>query len=491
MHHAVALHDNASLRDIEAAARSASGDSGALMQLAGEAGWRHLLASWPQAQRILVVCGPGNNGGDGYALATQALLSGRTVTVVRLAAPSSAEARQACAQFTAAGGTSLDFHDTLPGAEVLVDALFGIGLRRAPDAASSRLIDAINASGCIVFSLDVPSGVDADTGNVPGKAVRAGSTLQFIAAHRGLATGAALDHRGQTHVASLGVELDAHPPCAHALTAASLQDWLQPRRLDTHKGDFGHVLCVGGDSGHGGAIMLCAEAALRTGAGLVSVATRATTVPALLARRPEAMIAVVDDADALRGMAAVASVLAIGPGLGTQAWGSALLDAALSSGKPLVMDADALNLLAASPRGLPADTILTPHPGEAGRLLGIDTGAVQADRFSAASALVERHGCVVVLKGAGTIIAAPGQTPCVVAAGNPGMAVGGMGDLLTGVIAALRAQGLAAFDAACCGALLHAVAGDLAAASGGQRGLLPSDLLEHVRIASNPLQGAS
>ncbi|WP_159016076.1 NAD(P)H-hydrate dehydratase [Cognatiluteimonas profundi] len=491
MQHAVALHDNASLRDIEAAARAASGDSGALMQLAGEAGWRHLLASWPQAQRILVVCGAGNNGGDGYALATQALLSGRAVAVVRLAAPASDEARQACAQFIAAGGTCSDFDGTLPGVDVLVDALFGIGLRHAPDAASARLIDAINASGCIVFSLDVPSGVDADSGNVPGKAVRADSTLQFIAAHRGLATGAALDHRGAADVADLGVQLDAFPPSAYALPAASLQHWLKPRALDTHKGDFGHVLCIGGDSGHGGAIILCAEAALRAGAGLVSVATQATTVSALLARRPEAMVAAVEDADALHGMAAAASVLAIGPGLGTQAWGSALLDAALSSGKPLVMDADALNLLAASPRQLAAGTILTPHPGEAGRLLGIDVAAVQADRFSAASALVERHHCVIVLKGAGTIIAAPGQAPCVIAAGNPGMAVGGMGDLLTGVIAALRAQGLDAFDAACCGALLHAVAGDVAAASGGQRGLLPSDLLCCLRDVSNPQRGVS
>jgi NAD(P)H-hydrate epimerase len=489
MHHAVALYDNASLRDIEAAARAATGDSGALMQLAGEAAWRHLLASWPQAQRIVVVCGAGNNGGDGYALATQALLSGRAVSVVRLAAPTSAEARQACTQFTTAGGACSDFAGSLPDADVLVDALFGIGLRRAPDAASTQVIDAINAGACTVFSLDVPSGVDADSGNVPGRAVRADATLQFIAAHRGLATGAALDHRGEVHVASLGIQLDAFPPAACALPAASLQEWLLPRARDTHKGDFGHVLCVGGDSGHGGAIVLCAEAALRAGAGLVSVATQGATISALLARRPEAMVAAVDDATALRTMSAAASVLAIGPGLGTQAWGNALWDAALTSGKPLVVDADALNLLSTSPRQLPAGTILTPHPGEAGRLLGMDASAVQADRFSAASALVARHGCVVVLKGAGTIIAAPGQSPRVIDAGNPGMAVGGMGDVLTGVIAALRAQGLDAFDAACCGALLHAVAGDVAATSGGQRGLLPSDLLGCLRALANPRRG--
>jgi NAD(P)H-hydrate epimerase len=172
--------------------------------------------------------------------------------------------------------------------------------------------------------------------------------------------------------------------------------------------------------------------------------------------------------------------------LGTQSWGRALIDAAVGAGKPLVIDADGLNLLVGTNPQLPTDTILTPHPGEAGRLLGIDSHAVQVDRYAAAAALVKRFGTVVVLKGAGTIVAAPGQTPCVIDAGNPGMAVGGMGDLLTGVIAALRAQGLAAFDAACCGALLHAVAGDIAAQDGGQRGLLPSDLLDRIRRLSNP-----
>ena len=164
-----------------------------------------------------------------------------------------------------------------------------------------------------------------------------------------------------------------------------------------------------------------------------------------------------------------------------------MFEAAMAGQKPLVVDADGLNLLAQHPCALPEDTILTPHPGEAGRLLGIAASAVQADRFSAARALVERYKCVVVLKGAGTIVAAPDHVPCVIAAGNPGMAVGGMGDLLTGVIAALRAQALDAFNAACCGALLHAAAGDAAARDDGERGLLPSDLLSHLRRLSNPL----
>jgi NAD(P)H-hydrate epimerase len=270
----------------------------------------------------------------------------------------------------------------------------------------------------------------------------------------------------------------------------ALPAWLPPRPRDSHKGANGHVLCIGGDHGSGGAIVLCAQAALRTGAGLASVATRAAHVPALLARQPEAMAHAVESADALAPLFARASIIAIGPGLGQGAWGRAMLAAALAASKPLVLDADALNLLAAAPRALPAGTILTPHPGEAARLLDSDIASVQGDRNAAARALVQRYGAVVVLKGAGTIVAAPGRIPRVVAAGNPGMATGGMGDLLTGVIAALRAQGLDAFDAASCGALLHAHAGDLAAREDGMRGLLPSDLLPWLHRCANP-RGAS
>jgi NAD(P)H-hydrate epimerase len=197
------------------------------------------------------------------------------------------------------------------------------------------------------------------------------------------------------------------------------------------------------------------------------------------------MVVGVDDVSAVGDLMRAASVIAIGPGLGTATWGRALLEHALGAGKPLVIDADGLNLLVGTDKPLPADTILTPHPGEAARLLGKDTRAVQVDRYAAAAELVRRFEAVVVLKGAGTIVSAPGHTPCVIDAGNPGMAVGGMGDLLTGVIAALRAQGLDAFDAARCGALLHASAGDFAAQDGGQRGLLPSDLLDGIRRLSN------
>jgi hydroxyethylthiazole kinase-like uncharacterized protein yjeF len=245
------------------------------------------------------------------------------------------------------------------------------------------------------------------------------------------------------------------------------------------------VLAVGGDHGYGGAIRLCAEAALRSGAGYVSVATRAEHVAALLAARPEAMVRAVEDAAALRASLVRSDVIALGPGLGKETWGRALAEAAFHADRPKVIDADGLNLLAASPRGI-GDAILTPHPGEAARLLGTDVASIERDRYAAAQSIAARYRACVVLKGAGSIVAAPDRIPFVIDAGNPGMASAGMGDVLTGVIAALRAQGLSSFDAAVAGALLHAAAGDAAARRDGERGLLASDLFPHLRVLANP-----
>jgi NAD(P)H-hydrate epimerase len=486
MESTVALFDNAALRRLEAAAAADLGDDFVLMQRAGQAAWQQLLWRWPRAQRLVVVCGVGNNGGDGYVLAEHALRAGRQATVLRRHSPGTALAQRACDGFISAGGTCTDSPAAIAGSDVIVDALFGIGLSRAPEGADAELIYAVNASGVDVFALDVPSGVDANNGNVPGTAIRATATLQFLAPHIGLTTGAAIDHCGTLLVDLLGRTVDESLANADAPNAAMLGAWLPRRLRDSHKGNNGHVLCIGGDHGSGGAIVLCAEAALRSGAGLVSAATHADQIAALLGRRPEIMASAVPDATRLAPLNTRADCIAVGPGLGTQSWGASLWASARHAGKPLVVDADALNLLAAHPCTLPNDAVLTPHPGEAARLLDCSTAVVQRDRFAAVRALVARFSCVVVLKGAGTIVAAPQYRPRVITQGNPGMAVGGMGDLLTGVIAALRAQGLSAFDAASCGALLHALAGDDAAREGGERGLLPSDLLPHLRRRANP-----
>lgn len=460
-----------------------------LMSRAGAAAWRLLRERWPHVRRIGVACGPGNNGGDGYVVARLALEAGCRVALVALDQARSAEARQAAADWQAAGGRTRGFDGVLPEVDLWVDALFGIGLTRAPEGAARELIAAIDVAGVPVLALDAPSGVDADSGHVPGAAVRADCTLSFIAAKRGLHTGAALDRVGDVLLDALDLPLAAFedtPPAAMLLRPAHLRRWLAPRARDSHKGRHGHVLCIGGDLGMGGAVRLCAEAALRAGAGLVSAATRGEHVAAILAARPEVMARGIEDAGDFSPLLERADVLALGPGLGRGDWGWSLWTAALQSGKPVVLDADALGLLAAQPLALPASAVLTPHPGEAARLLDTDTAEVQRNRFRAAEALAERFAAVVVLKGAGTVVAAPGETPAVIAAGNPGMATGGMGDVLTGVIAALLGQGLSTFDAACAGVLLHAAAGDAAAAEGGARGLLPSDLMTPLRRLANP-----
>lgn len=484
------LYDTAVARDIDAQATALlGGDSSVLMQRAGQAAWEALRQRWPLARRIMVVCGSGNNGGDGYVLARIALQAGCQVQVVHLPGqqPRSQPARDAYSQYRALAGDIALFPCALEDADVIVDALFGIGLNRAPDVATAALIAAINAAQLPVLALDVPSGIDAERGITPGIAVEADLTLQFIVPHLGLYTGAALEHVGQRLLARLDV-----PEAVSATMPVRAQSWpvtmlgryIKPRRRNTHKGESGRVLCIGGDDGGGGAVMLAAQAALRSGAGLVQVATRQAHVAPLLACCPEAMVRAVADAEELLPMLQVADVVAIGPGLGQAPWAQVLWQSALAVQRPLVIDADALNLLATMPRML-GSAILTPHPGEAGRLLGISTVQVQHDRLAAAAALVERFAAVVVLKGAGSVVAAPGHVPRIIAAGNPGMAVGGMGDLLTGVIASLLAQGYEPFDAASLGALLHAAAGDAAAAQ-GERGLLPSDLLPLLRRLVNP-----
>lgn len=489
------LYDTAALRAIEASALAGQADPAILMQRAGRAGWQMARRCWPDARRIAVVCGPGNNGGDGYVLALQALQAGLDVRVVRLEsqAPRTEAAQAMCAAFETAGGGIVHFDGALPAADLVIDALFGIGLSRAPDDATTALIEAINAHGAPVLALDTPSGLSADRGSVAGAAVVAARTLQFLAPQLGLRTGDGADHAGALSLDTLGIArtcaTDARP-AARRVDARDLAHWLRPRRRNAHKGRHGRVLCIGGDHGTGGAVLLAAGAALRAGAGLVEVATQGAHVAPLLARWPEAMVRRTDNVSALAGAFEAADVVALGPGLGQGAWGHTLfdetLDAATANDLPLVLDADALNLLAARPRTLPAGVVLTPHPGEAARLLGVDTADIQRDRPAAVRTLAARWNAVVVLKGAGSLVCAPGGLPWLIDAGNPGMATGGMGDVLTGIIAAMRAQGHGAEDAAVCGALLHAVAGDRAAAQGGERGLLPGDLIDILRACANP-----
>lgn len=492
MHSPFPLFDPPALRALEVRGTAhCGGDTFALMARAGQAAWRCVLRHWPQAIRIVIVCGPGNNGGDGYVLARHAHAVGRQVRVLQALPPATELARRASAECIA-DGVPVDVGVTdLPGCDLIVDALFGIGLARAPEGPMADLIAAINAHPAPVLALDVPSGIDASRGSAPGVAIQADRTLQFLARHRGLRSGAALDHCGELEFAALDLPealLDGIAPTAFAYRPAMLPAWFPLRPRDSHKGRNGHVLCVGGNHGSGGAIVLATQAALRSGAGLVSAATRGEHIAPLLARCPEAMAHEVEDATCLHVLIERADVIAIGPGLGRDGWSRAMLEVVLDSAKPRVFDADALNLLTDAGQRLRPDDIVTPHPGEAARLLGCTTVDVQMDRFAAASALQQRLGCVVVLKGAGSLVQSADAVPAVICAGNPGMGTGGMGDLLTGCIASLRAQGFSSSDAATVGALLHAAAGDAAAREDGERGLLPSDLLPWLRRLANPVR---
>jgi NAD(P)H-hydrate epimerase len=342
-------------------------------------------------------------------------------------------------------------------------------------------------------AVDIPSGLCSDSGCVRGVAVHAAHTVTFIGRKRGLYTAAARDHCGELHFDALGVPGEVHetvPAGAELLSLGALLAALPPRARTAHKGHFGHVLVIGGGRGMAGAAAMAAESAARCGAGLVSLATWPGNVAATVARRPEVMAHGVAHGHELEPLLARASVLVIGPGLGRGPWAQQLLVRALATGKPAVLDADALNAIADGevPAELPrAQCVVTPHPGEAARLLGTTTPGIEADRFAALQRLRALFPGAVVLKGAGTLVAsgAAGGRTGVCPYGNPGMASGGMGDVLSGVLGALLAQGLVPGDAARLGVCLHARAADLAAAAEGERGLLATDLVPWLRRLLN------
>lgn len=493
------LYDSKAVRVMDAEAiQRLDGKGIELMERAGAAAFECIRQLRPKARTLSAMAGQGNNGGDAYIVARLAQEAGWDVRLypsnpARLPQGDAAIARD---RYLAAGGPILDFiPEDFEAVEVLVDGLFGTGLDRDIDGHDALIIAAANryrerglghaTNRRSLIALDVPSGLHADRGCILGTAIRADLTITFVQPKPGLFTGMGPTCAGEIHVSFLGIAPDIlrqEKPCAE------LTEWIRsaprPRPREGHKGSFGHVLVVGGAPGYSGAARLAGEAALRSGAGLVSIATHPEHASYLNQGRPELMVRGVKNTQELEALLEKATVVAIGPGLGQAAWAQGLLDRVLASDLPLVVDADALNLLSA-PTQRQAPWVLTPHPGEAGRLLGSSSKSVQDDRFTAASDLAERFEASIVLKGAGSIVAARGRLPRVIPLGNPGMASGGMGDVLTGVIAALMAQGLDAFDAATLGALLHAAAGDALAQARGERGLLALDLPPEIRQLLN------
>lgn len=443
--------------------------------------------------RPLVVGGVGQNGGDAWVVARHLRAQGVSPRVALVGARASVKGDAATnlAVLAAYGVHVIELTGRdalltmLEGATLVVDGIFGTGLSRPVEGLAGEVLLALDAARLPIVALDLPSGISADTGAVLGRALHAATTVTFGLDKRGLHQHPGVDHAGHVLLESLGLP-STDPTDAELLAPADLA-WLVPRRAqDTHKGTAGHVLVIAGAPGRTGAAALAALGAQRAGAGLVTLAARGAARAALDAKVMEAMTLEVPEA-LEAGLAAVLrevngkKAAVLGPGLGLDASAQAYaLRLALELPVPTVLDADALTALAADPgvlRGVRAPRVLTPHPGEAARLLGTTAAAVQADRYAAAGALAERTGQVVVLKGARTLVAAPGRPMAVVAAGTPALASGGTGDVLAGVVAALLV-GLAPFDAACAGALLHGHAAELAAAS--DRGLLAHEVADAI-----------
>jgi len=463
-----------------------------LMKRAAQATFKALLKSYPATKTITVVCGTGNNGGDGFIIAILALEAKLKVNLIQLGNEDSikGDALSARNAYLKTGAKSLAFDKKLLEVDVVIDAIFGTGLDRDVKGDWADAITAINHSPARIVSVDIPSGLNADTGRVLGVAIQADLCITFIGMKCGLLTGQARDYTGKLEFDSLDMPAEVYqqlsdPVNKSLIPESIIQQTLHPRLYYSNKGNFGHILFIGGAAGMSGAIRLAAEAGLRTGAGLVTVATHPSHADSLNLNRPELMVNPVQQSDQLKPLLEKASVIAIGPGLGKSKWAQGLLALVLTSNKPKVLDADALNLLALQSDINLANNnwVLTPHPAEAARLLNIETALIEKNRYQSIADLQEKYQGVCVLKGAGSMVS-DGVYIKVCDAGNPGMASGGMGDVLTGVIAALVAQGLSLFDAASAGVYVHAKAADFAAKK-GERGLLASDLFPYLRMQVN------
>lgn len=485
------LYTAAQVREMDQMAISECGVTGfELMSRAGRSLFRQLLKCAPQTKMLSIFCGGGNNGGDGYIVAALAKARGLEVEIFCLApvVALKGDAKKACQW---AKELQIEIHEwsdtsTIHG-DIIVDAMLGTGLSGEVRSPYLDAIRQINESDRFVVAADVPSGLCSDTGRVFGLAVRANLTVSFIGVKQGLLTGQGPHCSGDIHFDDLGVSADIVMRLRSSSTRIDFPQMspLIPRRNPCdHKGVFGRVLLVGGNSGMGGAILLASEAAMRSGAGLVSVITRTEHVQPLLTRTPEVMVAAYSSDNDLRQRVALASVVVLGPGLGKDAWArniySVVMDEATIRNVPVICDADALNILA---EGVSLDQaiqrdlrVITPHSGEAAKLLQTTVDEIEKDRFAALNELQRRYGGAVVLKGAGTLIKGGGAL-FLANVGNPGMAAGGMGDVLSGIIGALVAQGLSLEKASCLGVCWHGESADVMVQDKGMIGLSATDVI--------------
>ncbi len=455
--------------------------------------------------RIGIICGKGNNGGDGLALARWLRIRGVPVRVALLA-PFSAVEGEAKVNLSILRKMDVELvqnasqetlADILAWSDVVVDALLGVGLSSPLKDAYARAVEMINDSGSPVVAVDIPTGIHADTGAVMGSAVRADLTITMALLKRGIVLHPGADHAGTIRIADIGIPsevVEQEKIVTSLLTRGSAWGLLHPRASEAHKGTFGHLLVVAGSLGKAGAAVMAARSGLRSGAGLVSVATPNSQVPIIQQQVFEAMcIPAAESIDGTLGIGAETELLkeasrmtacAIGPGLSTHYETVTTVRSLIQEmSVPLVIDADGLNALAGSLellKKVKAPVVLTPHPGEMARLLSVKTADVQKDRINTASDFAAKYKVTIVLKGAGTVVASPDGSVFINSTGNPGMATGGTGDALTGMIGSFLAQGYTVPQAACLGVYLHGLAGDLAAQEKGEVGMIAGDLIEKI-----------
>jgi ADP-dependent NAD(P)H-hydrate dehydratase / NAD(P)H-hydrate epimerase len=483
------LYDATEMRALDAAAIALGIPATVLMERAGLGAAHEVMSRYPERRRFAIVAGTGNNGGDGFVVARHLLAAGLEPELL-LTGPATGLSPESRGHLEVAERLGVpvqrrpsqaQLRRRLRGAEVVIDALFGTGFRGAPRSAATALIESINAAGRPVVALDIPSGVDASDGTVAGAAVVAELTVAFHGPKLGLIVAPGCRHAGAVVVADIGIPPQLESPTWSALATRALVDLVPRKQHGTSKYGAGSVLVVGASEGMAGAPLLAARAALRAGAGIVWVAVPATVAAQVGAAQPELMVR------ALPGgleLADRAGALAVGPGLGRSAEAQEMVRRLAQRHRgPLVVDADGLFALAgrlattATRRRTPA--VLTPHEGEMARLLGREAEWVACNRLAAVREAAAASRAVVLLKGADTLVAAPGGDRVVVSVSDtPGLATAGSGDVLTGIVAAMLAKGLDPWTAACCGAVMHARAGRIAADAIGPDGITSADVIE-------------
>ena len=459
-----------------------------LMQRAGKAAFTLIKQKFPSANRILIITGGGNNGGDGYVVARLADQAGLNCIVMPLVPVTKLRGDVARAQneFAIHNSDDIEASTTFPECDLIIDAIFGTGLNRSVEGMYAEIIESINRTPVPVVSLDVPSGINASTGIPLGPTVYANITITFVGLKTGLLTGQARNFTGEIVLDTLDlpVEVASEVTELGSTIADSIRTRLLPvRKATSYKTNFGHVLIVGGNRGYPNAARLAGEAAARTGAGLVTVATHPDSVAPIAAGCASLMVKGVRDERGLGPLLKKIDVIVVGPGLGQDAWAQKMFARVMTAKLPLIIDADALHLL--SKKGGTNDHwVLTPHPGEAAKLLACKVEDVESDRVAAIMALHELFKGVTILKGAGTLTCYEHYLGFCTR-GNASLATGGSGDVLAGIIAGLIAQEISMFEASNCGVLLHGLAGE-SVSTQGTRGILAEDLLSALYPLVNP-----